>query len=199
MIAPATVLTRRAGNAVLAGIARAHAVVAYLTGGIEGVNRVVRQTSKPGVIPVLRLFGARIGKDCDFEVPLVIHNAQRHYQNLSVGDRCHLGKDVLVDLAESVTLGDCVTVSMRAMLLTHTDVGHSPLAAGALPPSRHKLALRSGAYIGAGAILLAGVEIGECAVVGAGAVVTRAVPPRTVVAGSPARVLRDFARPAVPS
>jgi acetyltransferase-like isoleucine patch superfamily enzyme len=51
--------------------------------------------------------------------------------------------------------------------------------------------IRRGARIGGGAILCPGVEIGEDAFVGAGAVVTKDVPPRVVVVGSPARVLRD--------
>jgi acetyltransferase-like isoleucine patch superfamily enzyme len=51
--------------------------------------------------------------------------------------------------------------------------------------------IRRGARIGGGAILCPGIEIGEEAFVGAGAVVTKDVPPRKVVVGSPARVLRD--------
>jgi acetyltransferase-like isoleucine patch superfamily enzyme len=51
--------------------------------------------------------------------------------------------------------------------------------------------IRRGARIGGGAVLLPGIEIGEEAFVGAGAVVTRDVPSRTLVIGSPARYLRD--------
>jgi acetyltransferase-like isoleucine patch superfamily enzyme len=51
--------------------------------------------------------------------------------------------------------------------------------------------IRRGARVGGGAILCPGIEIGEEAFVGAGAVVTKDVPPRKVVVGSPARVLRD--------
>jgi acetyltransferase-like isoleucine patch superfamily enzyme len=51
--------------------------------------------------------------------------------------------------------------------------------------------IRRGARVGGGAILCPGVEIGEEAFVGAGAVVTRDVPPRVVVVGTPAKVLRD--------
>jgi acetyltransferase-like isoleucine patch superfamily enzyme len=51
--------------------------------------------------------------------------------------------------------------------------------------------IRRGARIGGGAILCPAIEIGEDAFVGAGAVVTKDVPPRVVVVGSPARVLRD--------
>lgn len=48
----------------------------------------------------------------------------------------------------------------------------------------------SGAFIGVGAIILPGVTIGKCAVVGAGSVVTKDVPPYTVVAGNPARFIK---------
>jgi acetyltransferase-like isoleucine patch superfamily enzyme len=51
--------------------------------------------------------------------------------------------------------------------------------------------IRRGARIGGGAVLLPGIEIGEEAFVGAGAVVVRNVAPRTVVVGNPARLLRD--------
>ena len=51
--------------------------------------------------------------------------------------------------------------------------------------------IRRGARVGGGAILCPGVEVGEEAFVGAGAVVTNDVPPRTVVIGNPARVLRE--------
>ena len=53
--------------------------------------------------------------------------------------------------------------------------------------------IRRGARIGGGAILCPGVEVGEEAFVGAGAVVTKDVPPRALVVGSPARVLREVA------
>ena len=51
--------------------------------------------------------------------------------------------------------------------------------------------IRRGARVGGGAILCPGIEVGEEAFVGAGAVVTRDVPPRTVVVGSPARAIRE--------
>jgi acetyltransferase-like isoleucine patch superfamily enzyme len=53
--------------------------------------------------------------------------------------------------------------------------------------------IRRGARVGGGAIICPGVEVGEEAFVGAGAVVTKDVPPRKVVVGNPARVLRDVA------
>ena len=178
-------------HALLAATARMHAGLAYLTGGMDGVNRVLRHTTKPAVIPVLRMFGAGVGTACDIEAPLVIHNARPDYRHLTIGSRCHLGKEVFIDLAEAVTIADRATVSMRAMILTHVDAGQSPLSDMELPPRRAPVTLGAGCYIGAGAIILAGIDIGERAVIGAGAVVTRSIPPFTVAAGSPARPLRE--------
>src|SRR5712692_337421 len=56
--------------------------------------------------------------------------------------------------------------------------------------------VRRGASSGSGSTIMCGVEIGEAAIVGAGSVVTRNVPPGTIVAGNPARVLRKIAREA---
>ena len=52
--------------------------------------------------------------------------------------------------------------------------------------------VKKGASIGSGAVIVAGVTIGENAIVGAGAVVTKDVPPDTIVAGVPAKKLRDI-------
>jgi acetyltransferase-like isoleucine patch superfamily enzyme len=56
--------------------------------------------------------------------------------------------------------------------------------------------VRRGASIGSGSVILCGVEIGAGAIVGAGSVVTKDVPPGTIVAGNPARVLRKIEREA---
>ena len=52
--------------------------------------------------------------------------------------------------------------------------------------------MKTGASIGSGSTILSKVVIGEHAIVGAGSVVTRDVPPRVIVAGNPARVLRSI-------
>ncbi len=57
--------------------------------------------------------------------------------------------------------------------------------------------IRKGASVGSGATILCGVTIGERAIVGAGAVVTKDVPADTIVAGNPARMLRRIGDPAV--
>src|SRR5471030_3191962 len=84
-------------------------------------------------------------------------------------------------LEEHVFIAPCV-VTTNDNFMGRTDQRHDLIKGPTI---------RRGARIGGGAILCPGVEIGEEAFVGAGAVVTKDVPPRKVVVGSPARVLRD--------
>jgi acetyltransferase-like isoleucine patch superfamily enzyme len=84
---------------------------------------------------------------------------------------------------QNVLIEDDVTVSFGVTFVAH---GYREDRA----EEEKWIVLRRKAYIGAGAILLPGVEVGEQAIVGAGAVVAADVPPGAIVAGVPARILR---------
>lgn len=92
-----------------------------------------------------------------------------------------------------ISIGDRVTISGGVSLLTHD--GGSWLFTKEVPSLQRfgKIDIRDNCYIGAAAIILPNVTIGPNSVVGAGSVVTRDVPPDTVVAGNPARVIRPSA------
>lgn len=170
-------------------------VFAAIYGG-EGINIPLMFMPSQAIGPVLRTFAARIGADVRFRSPLVIHNScaerGRYYENLQVGDHCYLGRELFLDLQDQIVIEDQVTISHRVMILTHTDGGASPLKDQYIPTSQAPVIIRHGAYIGANVTILEGVEIGESSIVGAGAVVTRSVPPATVVAGVPARVIKNL-------
>jgi len=111
----------------------------------------------------------------------------------------HIGEDVYIadgliiveELAErdNITIGDRVSMAPRVILVTSSHPNNSRIAAFA-PVARGPIVIESDAWIGAGAIILPGVRIGRGAVVGAASVVTRDVPPLSVVAGQPAKVVR---------
>ncbi len=111
--------------------------------------------------------------------------------HLRTGARCYLNSPLFVDTTAPVTLGDGVSLGHHAVIITidHA-VGTGQFRAGAL--SSRPVAIGDGAWIAAGATLLPGVTVGEGAVVAAGAVVTRDVPPHTLVGGIPARVIRTL-------
>ncbi len=93
-----------------------------------------------------------------------------------------------LDVAE-VRIGDDVQIGPGVQLLTPTHPTDAELRRAkweaALP-----ITIEDNAWIGSGAIILPGVIIGENAIFGAGAVVTKALPPNTVAVGNPARVVR---------
>ena len=170
-------------------------VFAAIYGG-EGLNIPLMFMSTRAIAPMLRNFGARIGADVRFQSPLVIHNSGkvrgRYYENLQVGDDCYLGRELFLDLQAEILIEDRVTISHRVMILTHSDAGNSPLRDQVINTEQAPVIIRRGAYIGANVTILQGVEIGESSVVGAGAVVTRSVPPSSVVVGVPARLTRTL-------
>ncbi len=170
---------------------------AYASYRAEGINSLLLLMPASLIAPTLRKFGASIGERVEMHSPLIVHNASaesdKHYSNLVIGDDCYFGRDVFFDLKDQLVFEDCVTVSMRATFITHTDVGKSPLA-HQLPPTHESILLRRGAYIGAGVTILQGVEVGESAVIAAGAIVDESVPESTVYGGVPAREIRRYVR-----
>jgi acetyltransferase-like isoleucine patch superfamily enzyme len=162
--------------------------IRYLFLGIETVNEALLRTTF-GTAHILRSFGATIGAGSVIHGPLLIHNAEKDYANLRIGRQVHLGRNVFLDLTDTITLEENTVVSMNCTLLPHQDVGNRPLQA-VYPRTVSSLRVFRNAYLGVGVIVLAGSDIGESAVVGAGAVVTNAVPGRQVVAGIPARMIK---------
>jgi len=171
---------------------RWRAALAYRLWGLEGIEPLLLGCRSEQTTWLLRRFGAEIGRDSDLNAPLIVHNALESYAHLRIGERCHVGKDVFLDLRDRIEIEDRATISMRVTILTHTDAGHSPLGAGSLAPREAPVRIRRGAYLGAGCTLLQGVTVGECAVVAAGAVVLKDVPAYSVVAGVPARVVKTL-------
>lgn len=157
--------------------------------GIEGVNRSLLLCIPEDLGSVLRRYGANLASDCTINSPLLIHNADPDYSNLTIGAQCHLGKDVFLDLRDKINIEDRVTISMRTTIITHTDVGLSPLRDSWLAKGQGPVVIKRGAYLGAAAVILQGVTVGECAVVGAGAVVTNDIPDLGVAVGVPARTI----------
>jgi len=113
----------------------------------------------------------------------------------NICDHTYIDRDVIIGDRVTIKAGVYVIDGMRVA----DDVFIGPLASftnDRFPRSRQpfhceRIVIERGASIGAGAIFLPGVTVGTGAMVGAGSVVTRDVPPFTVVVGNPARVIRE--------
>lgn len=164
----------------------------FLRGTVQG-RLLDAGTFPPVRAALLRAYGARVGRETIIH-PIRFFNLYRTgFAGLSIGDECFIGDDCLLDLADSITLEDQVTLAERVTLLTHTNVGYAdhPLQEH-FPPKVAPVVIERGAFIGASATLLAGVTVGRESFVAAGAVVKEDVPPRTVVGGVPAAVIRTI-------
>jgi acetyltransferase-like isoleucine patch superfamily enzyme len=128
---------------------------------------------------VVVLPGAIIGRDSNICSHCFIEN------QVVVGDRVTVKCGV--QLWDGVTLEDDVFVGPNATFTNDLHPRSRNAAAKLLPTL-----VKKGASIGANATILPGLTIGEGAMVGAGAVVTKDVPPRTLVVGNPARIVRTL-------
>lgn len=158
--------------------------------GFENANSYLRRLDKDSMVHVLKANGATIGINCDIETLLIFHNCQ-DFSNLVIGDNVHLGKNCFIDLRGKVIIEDNVVVSMQTTFITHMDISKSELRSK-YPASFNDIIIKSNSYIGANSTILQGVEVGENSLVAAGSVVTRNIPPFTIVAGVPAKKIRNL-------
>lgn len=109
-------------------------------------------------------------------------------KNISLGERVFINAGCKFQDQGGITIGDDCLIGHNAVLTT---LNHSldPDHRGDMEPA--PVVLGRGVWLGANVTVVPGVTIGDHAVVAAGAVVTKDVPARTVVAGTPARVIRD--------
>jgi acetyltransferase-like isoleucine patch superfamily enzyme len=169
-----------------------------------------RSTAKRDELPPLRLgAGTIVSTGAILFAGTTIGDRTIIGDQACVRERCEVGDDVVIGrgaLVENDTtvgaltkvqadayvtayslLEDGVFIAPRVIMTNDNFMGRTE--------KRHELrkgpTIRRGARIGAGAVLCPGIEIGEEAFVGAGAVVVGDVPPRVVVVGNPARILRE--------
>ncbi len=207
MIASLRSLGRKASRRI-----KSYLVAALTEGEHEKIERWKRQIGRGLVIGR----GARL-KNAEYTAFLpdncslvigsqsTVHATIQVYQpgvRVRIGSRTSIGAWTRVDAACGVEIGDDVLMAWDVLVMDHD--AHSLLFRNRKNDVVHWQALDWDAvrkapvsigdkcWIGAKSIILKGVQIGEGAVVGAGSVVTKNVPPWTVVAGNPARVIRNL-------
>jgi acetyltransferase-like isoleucine patch superfamily enzyme len=136
---------------------------------------------------MLKLVGAKIGKDCVIDKIEFINLDRFGPKGLRIGHSCFLGRGTMLDLADKIILEDHVTLAAQVLVATHLSVGFSnhPLHKF-FPKHTRPTVFKKGSFVGARSIVLAGVTVGEGAFIAAGSVVTKDVKKYTLVAGVPA-------------
>ena len=155
----------------------------------QPANRLIADNVKLGkgvrIFAFTNLYGCELGDDVKVGTFVEIQKGAK------IGNRCKISSHSFI--CEGVTLEDEVFIGHGVMftndLLPRATAGDGRLQTEADWTCVRTLVKR-GASIGSNATLLCGITIGERAIVGAGSVVTKDVPPRAVVAGNPAKVMR---------
>lgn len=133
----------------------------------------------------INLYGCEIGDETKIGAFVEIQ------KNASVGKRCKISSHTFI--CEGVVIEDYVFIG-HGVIFTNDTYPRAATAGGTLQTEAdwkvEPTVVRKGASIGSGATLLSNISIGENAIVGAGSVVTKDVPPNAIAAGNPAKVLR---------
>ena len=141
----------------------------------------------------INLYGCEVGDETKIGAFVEI---QKH---ASVGKRCKISSHTFI--CEGVTIEDNVFIGHGVMFINDL-YPRATAAAGGLQTEAdwnvERTVVKKGASIGSGATILAKTCIGENAIVGAGAVVTKDVPANTIVAGNSARILRQIEKGVAP-
>ena len=136
----------------------------------------------------INLYGCEIGDETKIGAFVEI---QKH---ATVGKRCEISSHTFI--CEGVTIEDNVFIGHSVAFINDT-YPRSTTTAGELQTEAdwkvEKTLVKKGASIGSGSTILSKVTIGENAIIGAGSIVTRDVPPNSVAYGNPARVHRQIA------
>lgn len=106
-----------------------------------------------------------------------------------IGEGTWIGAFTLIDGSGGLTIGRGCDISSGVHIYTHSSARRCVSGRAYPDVEREPVVIGDRVFIGANAVVNMGVTIGEESVVGAGAVVTKDVPPRSVVAGVPARIV----------
>jgi len=133
----------------------------------------------------INLYGCEIGDETKIGAFVEIQ------KNAVVGKRCKISSHTFI--CEGVNIGDNVFIGHGVMFINDS-YPRATVAGGNLQTEAdwkvERTVISNGVSIGSGATILSDLTIGENAIVGAGSVVTKDVPPNSIVAGNPARFLR---------
>jgi len=169
----------------------------------KGKIRIGNKSSISGSFDIRNLGGIiKIGNDCMIGGYLV---TECDHSQILIGNNVEIGGGTVIDCVLSIIIADDVLVSYGCILADSDN--HSIQysirkrdLADWKNNQKHdwsttksaSINIERGAWIGAHSIILKGVTIGEGAIVGAGSVVTRDVPPYTIVAGNPAKIVKEI-------
>jgi acetyltransferase-like isoleucine patch superfamily enzyme len=136
---------------------------------INSIKNVLGKALRKIIVWRYRIFGVQIGQNV-----FISHKAKI---DTSYRDCIVIGDNVYITWGATISCHD------------HSVYRHTPFSED---DGRGGVTLENNVFVGANAIILRNVRVGENSVISAGAIVTKDVPPNVIVAGNPARIIREF-------
>ena len=151
----------------------------------RGKRSTIRRRTRLDVFPFNDF---RIGNDSTIEDFSTINNGVGH---VMIGDRTRIGMSNVI--IGPVTIGNDIMFAQN-IVLSGLNHGYEDIT---IPPSQQKttmaeIVVEDEVWIGANAVIVAGVRIGKHSIVAAGSIVTKNVPPYSIVGGNPAKLLKQY-------
>jgi len=134
---------------------------------------------------LVHVLGIRIGKGAAIHMGCFVTG-----RNISIGEHSVINRNCHLDGRAGLTIGCNVSLSPECYIVSLSHDPDSPEFGTVTGP----VAIGDRCWLGARAMVLPGVELGDCCVVGAGSVVTRSMEPFTIAAGNPARKIGERSR-----
>jgi acetyltransferase-like isoleucine patch superfamily enzyme len=138
----------------------------------------------------INLYGCEVGDETKIGAFVEIQ------KNAIVGKHCKISSHTFI--CEGVIIEDDVFIG-HGVTFTNDTYPRATTMNGSLQTEAdwkvERTVIRKGASVGSGVTILSNINVGENAIVGAGSVVTKDVPPNTIVAGNPAKILRSVPTP----
>ena len=158
--------------------------------GFDVANQFIQRVDKTSLQLILKINGAKIGKNCDIETGLIFHNCL-NYNNLTIGNNCHIGKNCFFDLRDRIIIKNNVVISMQCTFITHLDMNKSPLR-NYYPCHSQQLIIGDNTYLGVSVKIIRGIIIGSSVIIAAGSVVNKSISNNILAGGVPAKPLRKI-------
>ncbi|MBJ6724274.1 methyltransferase domain-containing protein [Geomesophilobacter sediminis] len=175
--------------------------IVRLKAALLGVTSVVRYLRNPNpriTARLLRAFGATVGERTTFKRTLFLDNVfeDQHstgdFRYLRIGNNCYIGDCVFFDLTNDVILEDDVVVAGNVSFVSHADCNRSKYLESKFPRRCEPIRICRGSWIGFGATILSGVDVGKETVIAAYSLLREDAAANSVYSGVPARKAKDL-------
>jgi acetyltransferase-like isoleucine patch superfamily enzyme len=164
----------------------------YLLYHGEGISMVIENLPKYFIIPMLKIYGAKIGENTNIDSGLILHRIKdfEDAKKINLGNNVHIGRNTIFDLSAAIFIDSDTALGAACQIWTHT--GNWTNDRKDEHDTINTVSIGKAVICYSGVIISQNVKIGDFARVGAGSVIIRNVNNRTFVAGVPAKFIKQI-------